>query len=65
MAHWNTHAPDPEWLRKLSDAEVVEEFMSVAGDPRVSHLRAARFIRAMRRRLTKIMLDGLAAKSAS
>lgn len=58
MGHWNPNAAEPEWVRQATDQEIVERFWQEA-QGRWTHEAFGRTTRAMRRRLYKILLDGL------
>jgi hypothetical protein len=59
---WNDEAPEPPWVKHLTDAEVVEHFRRNAYSRNVTHEKAGRCVRDMRKRLYRILLDGLEKK---
>jgi hypothetical protein len=57
---WDNKAPEPEWIARMSDQELVQHFKNIL-DSRRTHESVGRDIRAARKRLYKILLDGLSA----
>lgn len=61
MARWNKDTPEPLWVSALDDVRIVETFKIVV-DGTFIHEQVGRKVRDMRKRLLKILLDGLAAR---
>lgn len=61
MTRWNKDTPEPLWVSAFDDVQIVEAFKTVV-DGTFIHEQVGRKIRDMRKRLLKILIDGLEAQ---
>lgn len=58
----NPNPPEPPWVATMSDQEIVEKIQTLVGNPNATYERIGSLIVDMRKRIVKILIDGLAAK---
>lgn len=64
MRRRDPELPEPQWVKKMSDVEIVQEFKSIMANRTFTYERVGRDIVEMRKRLLKLLIDGLTAQES-